>query len=226
MTKKRSEELKGAYRTLRVPIGDDTSKPDALKPPEDRVDQMYTLDFSDVEDEEMEAIREMEARAQTPDQETLVAFFEGKTAFSPTLIDRYLKETRQAASNTYLFRRYFKLGNPHLKELLIACIERTPTDHDLLYDLAWLGEYTDTEVETVRFYLQALTRETDPKAFRRLADDALESDLFFKNDRIAALRAAVEGDRERRMVLEWAIDHHRPRSFGTERADTGKIDED
>ena len=181
MTQKKktpAKPLKGAYRSLVVPV--DTEKPASTAPvsttemdvrvPDALAEQMARLDLSDLEPG-AEARRRETAVAETPAQQELVDYFEGRRPYADSLVDVYLSETRSVSSNDMLILRYHHQGNRRLERLIIACIERHPTDKGLLYDLAHLCRFIGQSLPVIDSYCRAIIRENDWPRLRALADD-------------------------------------------------------
>jgi hypothetical protein len=131
---------------------------------------MAALDLSEI-DPEVEHRVVDSAMPESEDQQTLVDFFESGGECTEALMATYLRETRGAEPNDALFLRYHRQGNLNLERLIIACIERSPSDKGLLYDLAHLSRFEGDAAAAVDGYSRALIMETLWPAVRALADD-------------------------------------------------------
>ena len=80
----------------------------------DAIAELEKLGFCYVEDgdDEEEVREERAAIPETPEQQTLMAYFESSGEPNDHLLRAFITEKRRAEPNYALFRRYFKQGNP------------------------------------------------------------------------------------------------------------------
>ncbi len=169
---------KEEYRTLVVGVDApaQAAEPETIpnkkdiRVPEKLKAQMAALDLSDI-GPDIEHLKMDAAMPESEGQQALVDFFEVGGACTETLMATYLRETRGAEPNDSLFLRYHRQGNQNLERLIIACIERSPSDKGLLYDLAHLSRFGGDTLTAVDGYAKALIMETLWSALRALADD-------------------------------------------------------
>jgi len=116
-----------------------------------------------------EALEEKLARPENPNQEFLVAYFEGDTGLSDQALNAFLSEKDLEEPNYPLFRKYFKQSNENLKRLIILGLERNPADIGLLSDLAFFHEFKNILSELIEYYLIGCEHEKDLRNFEKLA---------------------------------------------------------
>ena len=116
-----------------------------------------------------EELEEKLAGPENPNQELLVAYFEGDIELSDQMLDAFLTEKDSDAPNYPLFRKYFKSGNENLKRLVISGLKRCPADIGLLSDLAFFHEFKNILSELIGYYLNACDHEQNLKNFEQLA---------------------------------------------------------
>ena len=92
-----------------------------------------------------EELEEKLAKPENPNQELLIAYFEGDLELSDQMLDAFLTEKNSDAPNYPLFRKYFKSGNENLKRLIISGLKRSPADMGFLSDLTFFHEFKNTK---------------------------------------------------------------------------------
>jgi hypothetical protein len=125
--------------------------------------------FDDEYDQEEE--EEKVAKPENPNQEFLVAYFEGSVDLSDRVLDSFLAEKESIDPNYPLFRKYFKRGNENLKKMIVFGLEKNPTDIGFLNNLAYFHESRNILGELIQFYLIACEKETDSGYFEELVRD-------------------------------------------------------
>jgi len=118
-----------------------------------------------------EELEEKLARPENPNQELLVAYFEGDIELSDQMLDAFLAEKDSDEPNYPLFRKYFKQGNENLKRLIISGLERNLSDIGLLSDLTFFHEFKNILSELIGYYRIACEHEKDLQNFEELALD-------------------------------------------------------
>jgi len=137
--------------------------------PKNWVNKLEELGFQWVDDEyDEEEVEEDIARPENVNQELLVAYFEGAVKFSEQVLEAYLAERASPTPNYPLIRKYFRMGNNHLKELLIFGLEKRPTDIGLLNDLGFFHEFSSMLADLTHYYLRACKEEHDMSNFEEL----------------------------------------------------------
>jgi len=116
-----------------------------------------------------EEVEEKRARPENPNQELLVAYFEGDIELSDQALDAFLSEKDLEEPNYPLFRKYFRQGNENLKRLIISGLERNPADIGFLSDLAFFHEFKNILSELIGYYLIGCEHEKDLRNFEELA---------------------------------------------------------
>jgi hypothetical protein len=147
---------------------------------------------------------------QSPNQELLVGYLEGRIPFSVHVQHAYLEETNAESPNDLLFRKYFLEGNTRLVDLLIRSLEQYPTDPSLLNDLSVLHESAGILEKVVEGYIRACQLETDPYAFASLAEAFYYNTLPDGYDAWYELRRIVSGNLEKTAVIEFLEARHLP----------------
>ena len=207
--------LKVDYRSLLVTVDDKkpaSPDPDAaiekdIPFPEALKEQMARLDLADLAPE-AEARRREAAVAETPAQQELVDFFDGRTPFTEALIDVYLNETGSAGSNDMLILRYHHQGNRHLERLIIACIERHPTDKGLLYDLAHLCRFIGQSPPAIDRYCIAIIKENAWPSLRALADDICDHEHLMTPASRSRFQEMLKDHPEKWQLVENTMERH------------------
>lgn len=210
-----SNPIKGQYRTLVVGVDTPAQTPEPVKTPiledvrvpETLKAQMAALDLSaldpDVEDHQVAS-----AVPESEGQQALVDYFEVGGECTETLMATYLRETRGAEPNDALFLRYHRQGNLHLERLIIACIERNPSDKGLLYDLAHLSRFGGDAAAAVDGYSRALITETQWPALRALADDICDHGSLMTQTSRAQFQDRLRDHPEKWQLLENTMERH------------------
>jgi hypothetical protein len=137
--------------------------------PKNWAKKLEELGFQWVDDEyDEDEVEENSAKPENLNQELLVAHFEGAVKFSEQVLEAYLAERASPTPNYPLIRKYFRMGNNHLKELLIFGLESRPTDICLLNDLGFFHEFSSILADLIRYYLKACKEEHDMGNFEEL----------------------------------------------------------
>jgi hypothetical protein len=146
--------------------------------PKNWANKLEELGFQWVDDEyDEDEVEENSAKPENLNQELLVAHFEGALKFSEQVLEAYLAERASPSPNYPLIREYFRMGNNHLKELLIFGLEKRPTDIGLLNDLGFFHEFKSILADLIHYYLRACKGEHDMHKFEELV-------LSFYNDTV------------------------------------------
>jgi hypothetical protein len=133
------------------------------------VSRLEELGFQWFDDEDgQEGFGEASAKPENPDQELLVAFFEGSAEPSEQVLTAYLGEKESDNPNYPLIRRYFKTGNQNLLNLLTYGLEGKPTDIGLLGDFGFFHEHSNILADLISQYLRACEIEQDMDSFQDL----------------------------------------------------------
>ena len=144
---------------------------------------------------------------ETLNQEWLCAYFDEHIDFHPGMIDAYLDEANADSPNYDLFYRYFLQGAPNLKKLLLACIDRYPSDPALLNDLAHMHAHAFMLEELADRYRRACQLETDPEAFAELVQGYFFNTVSDDFDAFYDLRVLFRNDPEKSAIIEYLIEH-------------------
>ncbi len=143
---------------------------------------------------------------ETLNQEWLCAYFDGNVDFHPGMIDAYLDEANADSPNYELFYRYFLQGAPNLKKLLLACIERYPSDPALLNDLAHVHAHAFMLEELAEGYRRACRLETDPEAFAELVQGYFFNTISDDFDAFYDLRTLFRNDPEKSAIIDYVVE--------------------
>ncbi len=137
------------------------------------ITQLEDIGFHWVDDGygDEELVEEEQARPENPNQELLVAYFEGSTQFSEQILAAFLPEKYVEEPNYPLFRKYFRHGNENLKKMILSGLEGNPADIGLLSDLAFFHEFKNILSEMIGYYLMGCEHEKDPRLFEELVLD-------------------------------------------------------
>jgi len=144
---------------------------DAIKKnPKNYRSKLEELGFTWVDDGygDEEEIEERYAVPTNPNQEFLVAYFEGHIKLTEQVLNTYLTEKYSGAPNYPLIRRYYKQGNPYLKDLLLFGLKKDPTNLGLIDDLSFFHQHKNILKELIQVYLLACMEEKDLGKFEEL----------------------------------------------------------
>jgi len=137
--------------------------------PKNWASKLEELGFKWVDDESgEEEVEENLAKPENVNQELLVAYFEANMELSDRVLEAYLAERESPTPNHPLIRKYFRVGNNHLKRLLIFGLEKRPTDIGLLNDLGFFHEFRSILTDLIHYYLKACKEEHDMRNFEGL----------------------------------------------------------
>jgi hypothetical protein len=212
MTGKKTQPipLKGEYRTLVVDVAP-AEKPDPaveeIRVPDTIAEKMARLDLAGVSPE-TDARRLAAAVPESDAQQALVDYFEGRGEVTAALIDVYLAETRSSAPNDLLILRYHHQGNRRLVNLIIACLERAPTDKGLLYDLAHVNGFLGDALPVIDHYCRALAMETAWPALRALADDICDHEQLMTPASRSRFQELLRDHPEKWQMIENTMARH------------------
>lgn len=123
------------------------------------------------DEDHQEELEEEQTIPENLNQELLVAYFEGHVPLDDKVLEVYVLETHSETCNVPLLKKYFKRGNLHIKALLLYGLEQSPTNRDLLLDLAALHEHRSILSDVIHVYLNACQLEEDLERFELLARD-------------------------------------------------------
>ena len=156
-------------------------------------------EYPSEEDEEAAAVPFNET------QELLVAYFDGCTELSDVVLDALRSERRSESPNYPLIRKYFRGGNPRLKNLLLYALEKELTSIEFLADLSLFHEFNDILTELIAHFTKACQDgEQDPRKFSELA---LEFHCSVKEDGYDALLALGQNifdhDSDKRKIVDF-----------------------
>ncbi|MCP4751500.1 MAG: hypothetical protein GY866_11440 [Proteobacteria bacterium] len=149
--------------------------------------------FSDDEDDQEER-EEQSAKPDNPNQELLVAYFDGHIDLSEDLLEVFFIEKYSESPNYPLFRKYFKSGNHPLKRLILLGMEEDPTDVDLLDDLSYFSEFSNISGLLIDKYLRACDETQVESDFEQLAIDFFYNTVVFGYDAIHELTQRFDAD--------------------------------
>ena len=137
--------------------------------PKNWASKLEELGFEWVDDESgEEEVEENIAKPENPNQELLVAYFEGSVKLSDQVLDAYLAERESPAPNYPLISKYFRRGNDNLRRLLMFGLESRPTDIGLLNDLGFFHEFRSILADLIHYYLKACKEEHEMSNFEDL----------------------------------------------------------
>lgn len=180
----------------------------------DLMDGMYKNMRFVFEDDPADGLAEEEPHAeeiaveiQNLNQEWLCAYLDGNIDFHPGMIDAYLDETNADSPNYDLFHRYFRRGAPNLKRLLLACLERYPSDPALLNDLAYAHEYAFMLEDLANCYRRACQLESNPEEFAELAEGYFFNTISDDFDAFYDLHLLFRNDPQKIAVIEYLFEH-------------------
>lgn len=145
-------------------------------------------------------------RIENLNQEWLTSYLDGNINFHVGLIDAYLDETNADSPNYELFHHYFRRGTPNLKRLLLACLDRYPSDPALLNDLAYAHEYAFMLEELADCYRRACRLETDPDVFAELAEGYFFNTIPDDFDAFYDLHMLFQDDPQKLAIVEYLIE--------------------
>lgn len=157
-------------------------------------------------------------RIENLNQEWLCAYLDGNIDFHPDLIGAYMDETNADSPNYDLFYRYFQRGAPNLKHLLLACIDRYPSDPALLNDLAYAHEYAFMLEDLVACYRRACRMEANPEGFAELAEGYVFNTIPDDFDAVYDLRLLFRHDPQKLAVVDYVV-----AKFGLEEVEISKV---
>lgn len=172
--------------------------------PDDIVAALEEIGFTYCDDDtEMEeALEEERARPQNDNQEGLVACFEGKNEPTEAHLAMFLSERDNEQPNHPLIRRYFKAGNPRLKELILMGLERDPADMDLLSDLTFFHTFHNILDTLIQCYTRACIHHRDMATFSELVLDFYYATNPDGYEAFYALRELFDSDSEKRKIID------------------------
>lgn len=145
------------------------------------------FEYNDDEAMDPEIIEERAAKPENDRQCRLVAFFNSTQELSQSILDDFLAEKSLTTPNYPLIRRYFRLANKQLKQLLLFGLERNPLDRGLLDDLAYFNEFSLNLTELIGWYSRACRETNEPTEFKDLVQDFYDVTLEYDYDVFHAL---------------------------------------
>ena len=132
--------------------------------------RLESLGFVWVDDDNgQEELEEKLAKPENERQRLLLNYLEGDVGISESILGAYLEEMAVSEPNFPLFRRYFKRGNPNLKDLLMFGLESLPTNLELL---RWIGFFHSNNRilgAVISIFKNACEKETDLGKFEEIA---------------------------------------------------------
>ncbi|WP_028325844.1 hypothetical protein [Desulfatirhabdium butyrativorans] len=168
---------------------------------------VFEDDLADSLDEEGVHAENETVEIQNLNQEWLCAYLDGNIDFHANMIDAYLDETNADSPNYDLFYRYFRRGAPTLKRLLLACIDRYPSDPALLNDLAYAHEYAFMLEDLANCYRRACLLESDPEGFAELAEGYFFNTIPDDFDAFYDLHLLFQDDPQKLAIVEYLLEH-------------------
>ncbi len=147
---------------------------------------------------------EEEERTALPvnaNQQLLVDYFEGALPLADDVFAALKLERYADNSNYPLIRRYFRAGSPPLKSLILAGLERQPTDIDLLCDLALFHEFNPMLNELVNYFTTACRLEEDLQKFAEIVEEFYAGTTVDGYDALLALREIFDSESDKGKVL-------------------------
>ena len=176
--------------------------------PDDYLDRLQDLGFEFIEDEdEIELLEEELARPENARQERLVAFFEGKEKVTEDIFRLFSEEKASEEANYPLIRKYFRQGNPRLKELIVYGLEKYPGRIDLLDDLMFFHEFSEVYPLVVKCYTMACLEQENMETFSKLVQDFFEATRPHDHREYYALRDLFDPDSVKRKIMDFFVVH-------------------
>lgn len=136
-------------------------------------------------------------------QRRLVEYFEGKTLLADGHLTALREEWEAETPNYPLIRKYFRSGNQPLRELILAGLQRQPTDLGWLCNLAAFHEYTPMLAEVIRYFTDACQREEDWQHFAEIAQEFHLNTAPDGYDAFLALRELFGPDSEKGKIVDF-----------------------
>lgn len=154
-------------------------------------------DYPSEEDEENVAVPEND------NQQQLVDYFQGKSEFSDYLLKILHVERHADRPNYPLIRKYFRAGNPRLKDLLLHGLEKDAANLEHLCDLTFFHEFNNILPELIEHFTKACRLETDPQKFSELAQEFYYSVIEDGYDSLSALRNIFDEESDKRKIVDF-----------------------
>ena len=175
--------------------------------PEDYRDRLEELGFKFEEEDDLDIIEEELAQLENARQERLVSFFEGTEPVTGEVLTLFSEEKASGEINYPLMRKYFRQGNPRLKELILYGLEKYPGNIDLLDDLLFFHEFSEVYPLVVKHYTRACLSQTDMETFSSLVQDFLEATRPRDYREYYALRDLFDPGSVKRKIMDFFVVH-------------------
>jgi hypothetical protein len=146
--------------------------------PDNYISKLEEIGFQYFEGEDTEKIEEDNAVPENDHQKDLVAYFNGKSVLSESILKLYLEERESDDPNFPLIRKYFKKANPHLKNLLLFGLKQKPKDMYLLNDLAYFHEFENILEILIDHFTSACRHENNIGNFSEKVEEFYYSTLY------------------------------------------------
>ena len=175
--------------------------------PEDYRDRLEELGFEFEDEDDLDVIEGELARPENPRQVSLVLFFEGTEAVTEEIFTLFSEEKASEETNYPLIRKYFRQGNPRLKELIVYGLERSTARVDLLDDLLFFHEFCEVYPLVVKYYTRACLLQEDMEIFSNLARDFFEVTRSQDHREYYALRDLFDPGSVKRKIMDFLAVH-------------------
>ena len=175
--------------------------------PKDYRDRLEELGFEFEDEDDLDVIEEELALPENSRQERLVAFFEGTEAVTEEVFTLFSEEKASGETNYPLMRKYFRQGNPRLKELIIYGLERYPARIDLLDDLLFFHEFCEVYPLVVKYYTRACLSQENMETFSNLVLDFFEATRPQDHREYYALRDLLDPASVKRKIMDFFVVH-------------------
>ena len=172
------------------------------KYPDKYIQKLEEIGFQYHEEDDFEKAEEDEAVPENKRQEYLISYFEGEVELSESVLKSYLEERESESSNYSLIRKYFKNANTDLKVLLLFGLDQIPASMELLSDLAYFNEFSNTLDELVKRFITACREEPDIINFGELIQVFYYSTDPDGYDALAQLKELFPPDTEKGKMVE------------------------
>ena len=172
------------------------------KYPDKYIQKLEDIGFQYHEEDDFEKAEEDEAVPENKRQEYLVSYFEGEIELSESVLKSYLEERESENTNYPLIRKYFKKANPHLKALLLFGLDQIPASMELLSDLAYFHEFSNTLDELIKRFITACWQVPDIVNFGELIQEFYYSTEPDGYDALAQLKELFPPDTEKGKMVE------------------------
>ncbi len=178
------------------------------KHPHDYISKLEELGFEyyDDDEEDIEGQEEALAEPKNPNQEYLVAYFNGDTPLSDRSVAIFLEERNSSTPNYPLLRKYFTSANTNLLAIITQGLELAPLSGELLSDLAYFHGFQNQLNLLIKYYSQACEKQENLDEFTKLAKDFYEAGIPDGFNAYYALRDLFDRGTDRHKIADFLIE--------------------